>query len=209
MELRNSNFVASNVKRGEIYYFDLIGRGSVQGGRRPCVVLSNDINNKFSSVLQVCPLTTQTKNNLPVHLDIKGFGLSVDSTLLGEQLTIVEKKQISSYIGEVNEFTLKKIEKAIKIQLQIIDHIDGVNDILLITRMDKVLKTEIINTLKDIRSLERVIATTNKDSLRRLAIDERGLNLDMLEKICKENGFDYKDFYEKYNEETVEKVAIR
>lgn len=70
--------------------------------------------------------------------------------------------------------------------------------LLFTEKVDKGLKTEIINTLKDIRSLERVIATTNKDSLRRLAIDERGLNLDMLEKICKENGFDYKDFYEKY-----------
>ena len=35
--------------------------GSVQGGIRPCIVVSNDINNIYAPTVQVIPLTTVEK----------------------------------------------------------------------------------------------------------------------------------------------------
>ena len=219
MELRNSfmNNEITEVKNGEIYWCDC---GSVntkekgeQGGVRPVIIIQNNMGNKYSPTVIFASVTSKVGkySKVPTHVLITDNipGLKKDSMVLLEQINTLNKGRLKGYIGKVSEYTMARIKRAMDISLDNVPHIDGVNDILLITRMDKGLKTEIINTLKNIRSLERVIATTNKDKLRKLAIDERGLNLDMLDKICKENGFDYKDFYEKYNEETVEKVAIR
>ena len=136
------------IKRGDIFYAKLNGVGSVQCNIRPVMVLSNDLNNKYAPTLQVCPLTSQLKNNLPIHFDLEGFGLNKKSTFLGEQLTIIDKTQlVSDKIGSVDEVTLKRAEKAISVQLSM-NHINGVKDSLLYMRIDKQLKKEIINILK-------------------------------------------------------------
>ena len=186
------------IKRGDIFYAKLNGIGSVQCNIRPVMVLSNDLNNKYAPTLQVCPLTSQLKNNLPIHFDLQGFGLNKKSTFLAEQLTIIDKTQlVSNRIGSVDEFTLKRAEKAISIQLSM-NHIDGVKDSLLYVRMDKQLKKEIINLLKSIRSIEELISSTENDMFIKIALQERELKLIKLKSICDNNGFDYKDFYDRY-----------
>ena len=186
------------IKRGDIFYAKLNGIGSVQCNIRPVMVLSNDLYNKYAPTLQVCPLTSQLKNNLPIHFDFQGFGLNKKSTFLAEQLTIIDKTQlVSNRIGSVDEFTLKRAEKAISIQLSM-NHIDGVKDSLLYVRMDKQLKKEIINILKSIRSIEELISSTENDMFIKIALQERESKLIKLKAICDNNGFDYKDFYDRY-----------
>ena len=186
------------IKRGDIFYAKLNGIGSVQCNIRPVMVLSNDLNNKYAPTLQVCPLTSQLKNNLPIHFDLEGFGLNKKSTFLGEQLTIIDKTQlVSNKIGSVDEFTLRRAEKAISVQLSM-NHIEGVKDSLLYMRMDKQLKKEIINLLKSIRSIEELISSTENDMFIKIALQERELKLIKLKSICDNNGFDYKDFYDRY-----------
>ena len=59
MNTLNNNL---DITRGTIVMVDLpLGNGSVQGGTRPAVVISNDRGNKFSPVLIVVPLTSRTK----------------------------------------------------------------------------------------------------------------------------------------------------
>ena len=43
--------------RGDVIYIDLgqYPKSSVQSGVRPCVVVSNNANNKYAKVLCVCP----------------------------------------------------------------------------------------------------------------------------------------------------------
>ena len=187
------------IKRGDIFYAKLNGIGSVQCNIRPVMVLSNDLNNKYAPTLQVCPLTSQLKNNLPIHFDLEGFGLSKKSTFLGEQLTIIDKTQlVSNKIGSVDEFTLRRAEKAISVQLSM-NHINGVKDSLLYVRMDKQLKKEIINLLKSIRNIEELISNTENDMFIKIALQERESKLIKLKSICDNNGFDYNDFYDRYD----------
>ena len=187
------------IKRGDIFYAKLNGIGSVQCNIRPVMVLSNDLNNKYAPTLQVCPLTSQVKNNLPIHFDLEGFGLNKKSTFLGEQLTIIDKTQlVSNKIGSVDEFTLRRAEKAIAVQLSM-NHIDGVKDGLLYMRIDKQLKKEMINLLKSIRSIEELISSTENDMFIKIALQERESKLIKLKSICDNNGFDYKDFYDRYD----------
>lgn len=48
-------------QRGELYYADLgRGVGSEQEGRRPVVIIQNDVGNKHSPTVIVAAITTKT-----------------------------------------------------------------------------------------------------------------------------------------------------
>ena len=201
--MEQTNVKNIEIRRGDIFYAKLNGIGSVQCNVRPVMILSNNLNNKYAPTLQVCPLTSKNKNNLPIHFDLEGFGLNKKSTFLAEQLTIIDKTQlVSDKIGSVDEITLKRAEKAISIQLSMI-HIEGVKDGLLSMRMDKQLKKEIINLLKSIRSIEELISSTENDMFIKIALQERESKLIKLKTICDNNGFDYNDFYDRFSVEAI------
>lgn len=62
-------------KRGEIFLVNLGDSNSLIDselrGLRPAVIISNDMNNKFSPTIQIAPLTSsQCKVNIPVHIKV-------------------------------------------------------------------------------------------------------------------------------------------
>ena len=64
------------IKRGDIYYANLNPViGSEQGGRRPVLIISNDVGNKHSPTVIVAPITSRinTKAKLPTHTLINNF----------------------------------------------------------------------------------------------------------------------------------------
>ena len=77
--------------------------GSVQKGKRPAVVIQNDIGNKFSPTSIVVPITSAIKKlNMPCHKLLrctKENGLTEDSMVLGEQVQVVSKTDIISKLG--------------------------------------------------------------------------------------------------------------
>jgi len=104
-----------------IYFVDLGNpEGSIQSGVRPCIVISNNKNNKYSPTVLVIPFTSKTKNDLPVHVDFyeEECGLPKDSTLLCEQILTVQKCKVKECIGEVSKFIdIMRIVKALLIQI--------------------------------------------------------------------------------------------
>ena len=75
------------IQRGDILYADLgvQYQGSMQGGMRPVVVVSNNKANKHSTVITVVPLSTKIykKQSLPTHVFISAYkaeGLEQHST---------------------------------------------------------------------------------------------------------------------------------
>ena len=106
------------IKRGQIYQADLgVALGSIQAGTRPVVIVSNNLNNKFSPTVNVLPITSKTKNNIPVHVEI-GIteGLPQLSTVLVEQVVTINKSQLIKYLGQCNINKMYEIEKAMLIQ---------------------------------------------------------------------------------------------
>lgn len=106
--IRNLDSVCQEPKFLEIWMADLGERsGSLQSGRRPVLIVSNDNNNRYSSVLNVIPMTTKmNKRNLPCHVEIydyEKFGLNAPSTIMVEQLTVVDKKDLMFRIGKIND----------------------------------------------------------------------------------------------------------
>ena len=107
----------TTLKKGDIVWASLSGHGSVQSGRRPCVVLGNEKSLKYSNVVQVIPISSKLKKvNLPVHIIIEE-GLPKKSLLLVEQIQTIPQDNIGQYITNVGNEMLVGIEKAVKTQL--------------------------------------------------------------------------------------------
>lgn len=107
-------------KWGEIYLADL-GRpeGSQQGGVRPVLITSNNINNMKSPTVNYISLTSKSKNNLPVHASFKKGeveGLYLDTTAMAEQNGTIDKSKLVRKMGAFKPYQMKKITVAFVFQ---------------------------------------------------------------------------------------------
>lgn len=115
------------IKKGNIYLIDFgVQQKSIQSGIRPAIVTSFHINNKFSPTLNVLPITSKDKTNIPVHVSIgTEFGLKKQSIVLTEQIATINKSQIIKFIGRCNKNKMLEIERAMLIQsgIDIYEHL--------------------------------------------------------------------------------------
>ena len=60
------------IKRGQLYWVDLgEQKGSIQAGQRPVLILQNDVGNKHSPTVTICPISSQIqKMRLPTHVQL-------------------------------------------------------------------------------------------------------------------------------------------
>lgn len=109
------------IKRGEIYLADLSPVvGSEQGGKRPVLVIQNNIGNKFSSTVIAAAITSATdKPKLPTHIEItkEESGLEKDSVILLEQIRTIDKIRLGALIGRLSEKKMREVEAALGISL--------------------------------------------------------------------------------------------
>lgn len=108
------------ILRGDIYMAALeTNRNShVIRGVRPVIVVSNNMVNNFSPVINVIPLTTQKKKPLPVHVDLSGFGLEKDSIAIVEQVLSIDKISLVRKLGTLSGTEkMQEVVSALKIQL--------------------------------------------------------------------------------------------
>lgn len=108
--------VRKNLRRGDIYYIDKeIVYGSEQQGGRPGIIVSNNVGNVESEIVQVVYITTQPKNDLPTHVTI--HSAKQISTVLCEQVWSVAQSRVGDYIGRTSEDEMVKIDRALAISL--------------------------------------------------------------------------------------------
>ena len=105
------------MKRGEIYYISSIYNevGSEQRAGRPAVIVSSDINNERSGIVEVVYMTTQPKADMPTHVLTRST--PVPSTILCEQITTVSKDRVENFIGRLSDTELQLVENALAISL--------------------------------------------------------------------------------------------
>jgi len=107
--------------RGEIVVANLEPvKGSEQGGIRPVVVIQNDTLNKYSPTTIIAPITSKiyTKEYLTnVIIKKEDSKLKVNSTILLNQIKTIDKRRIIKKIGSLDNFTMNKVDRAIKISL--------------------------------------------------------------------------------------------
>ena len=85
-------------KRGDVIWADLgIGIGSEQEGRRPVVIVQNDIGNRHSPTVTVIPLSTQIPSrNYPFHVRTEVAGRP--SVIKAEQIITIDKSRLFDVI---------------------------------------------------------------------------------------------------------------
>lgn len=93
------------MKQGEIWdlYLDPI-LGREQEGRRPAVIISGNLLNKYLEVVIVCPLTTNIKNykgNL-ILVPNKKNGLQKKSEVLTFHIRSVSKSRLDKKLGSLS-----------------------------------------------------------------------------------------------------------
>ena len=109
------------IKRGEIYYEELNQvNGQEQGGKRPVLIISNDIGNKHNPTVIIAPITSRvhTKAKLPTHTLIKDFdGLDKNSIILFEQIRTIDKQRLREYLGTLDRRFIHCADKALALSI--------------------------------------------------------------------------------------------
>ena len=107
--------------RGEIVVANLEPvKGSEQGGIRPVLFIQNDTLNKYSPTTIIVPITSKIyTKEYPTNVIIKkeNSKLKLDSTILLNQIKTIDKRRIIKKIGSLDNFTMNKVDRAIKVSL--------------------------------------------------------------------------------------------
>lgn len=80
------------------------------------MIVSNDVCNDVSPVIEVMFLTSRKKHPLPTHVNVQ---CELYSTALCEQITSVDKTRLLEYVGRASPEEMQQIDEAIKISLGI------------------------------------------------------------------------------------------
>ncbi|MBM3494548.1 MAG: type II toxin-antitoxin system PemK/MazF family toxin [Armatimonadetes bacterium] len=114
----------SPVRRGEVYFVDLDPVvGSEQGGRRPCVIIQNDVSNQNSPVLIVSMITARPPNRdrpTDVHVGSEESGLSASSRVLLNQIRMIDRSRLGRYVGRLTDDELLAVDEALRISLGLV-----------------------------------------------------------------------------------------
>ena len=104
-----------------IYYADMEPHiGSEQGGKRPVVVLQNNIGNRHSPTLIVATVTTRTekKKNQPTHVLVDSNpAFEEPSMILLEQIFTIDKSRIERFMGYASKAEMLRIDMALLVSL--------------------------------------------------------------------------------------------
>ena len=158
--------------RGQVFNCCLgVGVGSEFQKRRPCVILSNNINNINNSILIVAPIT-HTQKNLPICVPINDKYDVNGLLILNGYANLSGLRSVSSYrlaglICDLENDEMKKIDAAIARQLDIMQHYNKLQSIIQdnndhIERLNSILEKlrEMTNTKNNndlITSIENLI----------------------------------------------------
>lgn len=112
------------IYRGDIYLANLNPyKGSEQGGKRPVIIIQNDVGNHYSPTVIVTAVTSRffKKRALPTHVPLDNAELEKNSLALLEQIRTIDKSRLIRKIGRVPKEKMKEIGAAIHVSLDLGD----------------------------------------------------------------------------------------
>lgn len=185
--------INSILKRGDVVLCDLgFGEGSEQSGLRPCVIIQNNVGNKYSPTVIVATITSSTtKAKLPTHIEIdERSGLDKPSVILCEQIRTIDKNRIRKFIGSVTRDVREKINTSLIASMEIF-------------RKGEI---EIINQAARVSAQEDMIIRCShmESNSLEIMINMYKNELITLENMCKLNRLYVENYYNKSEE--IEKI---
>lgn len=109
------------MKRGDVYWADLVPRsGSEQTGRRPVVLVSHDGFNQtlgWKSII-VVPISTSISQGKrgPTVIELSGgtAGLAKKSVAVCHQVTTLDRAKLTKRVGALSSESLREVEEGLK-----------------------------------------------------------------------------------------------
>ena len=108
------------MKRGEVWWvnFDPSVGGEIRK-KRPAAIVSNDAANKYLNRVQVVPLTTKVGRVYPSEAVVLLNGKQ--NKAMADQIATVSKLRLINRAGALTGADMQKVERAIKLQLDLTD----------------------------------------------------------------------------------------
>ncbi|MCU0287396.1 MAG: type II toxin-antitoxin system PemK/MazF family toxin [Acidobacteria bacterium] len=108
-------------RRGDIYLVNFdptIGHEIKKS--RPALIITNNINNEYSPVVTVIPLSSNVSKIYPFDVRLSsGKGLEKESKIMINQIRSVDKKRLIKKLSSVSHESIKLVETAIKLHFDI------------------------------------------------------------------------------------------
>jgi Growth inhibitor len=108
-------------KRGEVWLVNWNpARGSEQAGRRPAVVIQNDIGNEKASTTIVAAISSSVRI-FPINIKIEPpeGGLELSSIVKTSQILTVDKKRLEKRLGWFSKEKMEEVNQAIRLSLEL------------------------------------------------------------------------------------------
>jgi mRNA interferase MazF len=133
-----------DIVRGQIWRADLsqYSAPGVQSGKRPVIIVQNDIGNKYSPVVSVISGTTRFKKDMKTHITLnESCGLEEPTVFMAEQPQTISKQSLMFYIGNVPKDMMNALDKAVALQMGLLKPFDEnyvlelIDDIIAVDRL--------------------------------------------------------------------------
>ena len=108
--------------RGEVWLVNWNpARGSEQAGKRPALVIQNDIGNEKASTTIVAAISGSVKiYPMNVKLDPPEGGLNRPSIVKTGQIITVSKERLEKRLGQISAEKMREVNLAIKLSLDLL-----------------------------------------------------------------------------------------
>ena len=106
-------------KRGEVWLVNWNpARGSEQAGRRPALVIQNDIGNEKAPTTIVAAISSSVRiYPMNVQINPPEGGLDHPSIIMTSQILTISKKRLEKRLGRLSKDRLDDVDRAIKLSL--------------------------------------------------------------------------------------------
>jgi len=107
--------------RGEVWVVNWNpARGSEQAGKRPALVIQNDIGNEKASTTIVAAISSSVKiYPMNVKIDPPEGGLDRQSIIKTSQILTISKDRLEKRLGRLSAGKMEEINRAIKLSLDL------------------------------------------------------------------------------------------
>lgn len=106
-------------RRGEIWLVNWNpARGSRQAGKRPALIIQNDIGNEKSPTTLVAAISSTVKL-FPMNVKIEPHesGLNLSSIVKTGQILTIDKNRLEKKLGQLGKQKMEEVNAAIKLSL--------------------------------------------------------------------------------------------
>jgi mRNA interferase MazF len=106
-------------KRGEVWMVNWNpARGSEQAGRRPALIIQNDIGNEKAATTIVAAISGSVRR-YPMNVEIRPpeGGLMQPSIVKAGQIMTISKDRLEKCLGSLSSHSMNAVDKAIKLSL--------------------------------------------------------------------------------------------